>query len=96
MVYDLSLTSLRWIYTWEMIHDGFSHWRWLTYWLLDLNWVLAWNSSLWCWSPLDSFGDVLHDGHVEMIVYLENALLRRSTASSPRQHGLAWVATMFM
>lgn len=51
------------------------HMEWLTQWLLDISWLLAWSSSLGCSSSHDSLGDVLHDGHMEMVACLENALL---------------------
>jgi hypothetical protein len=54
-----------------MIHDGFAHCRWITQWLLDLDRLLG------ALENLHSLGEVLHDGRMEMVSYLENTLLRR-------------------
>jgi hypothetical protein len=56
-----------------MVHDGLAHWRWLT------RWLLPWYSSLGHWRYSDNLGDVLHDGHMEMVAFLENTLLRRKS-----------------
>jgi len=81
-----------------MANDGLAQWRWLTQWLLDFSWVLAWHSSLGHWSSLDNLSDIFHDGHMERVACLENALLRRRNVftswrreSSPRQQKVAWI-----
>jgi hypothetical protein len=38
--------------------------------------VLAWHSSQGRWISLDFLGEILHDGHMEMIACLENTLVR--------------------
>ena len=78
MVYHQPLEGLWWICTWEMVGDRFIDWRWLTQWLFRLSWVLWCHSSLGHWPSLDNFGDVVHDGHIAMVAWLENALLGRS------------------
>ena len=37
----------------------------------------------------DNFGDVLHDGHMEMVSCLENDIPRRR-ALGPKEHGVSW------
>jgi hypothetical protein len=59
-----------------MVCDGVPYWKWLTQWLFDLNWVLVWHSFLGCWSSFDNLGEVLHDGRMNGVACLENALLR--------------------
>lgn len=55
---------------WSMME--FAYWRWL------IQWLLARYFSFGCWSFLDSLVDVLHDGHNEMVAYVENTLFWKS------------------
>jgi hypothetical protein len=83
-----------------MIFDGFSHWRYLTQWFFDLNWVLVWHSSLGHWSSLDRLGDVLHNGCIEMFAFLENSLLRRRSVMHLRGghqalENMGWIGFLY-